>query len=109
MKQTSHVLQDRDTRLVGSHVIHDTIEHLATWVLEASLLAFRAVRLPGKPCHVQVAAGRLRVVALGDVSINFAPVEFDRAEIGFDGLASELVNVAREDASEGDAQVAECL
>ena len=27
----------------------------------------------------------------------------------FDGLASELVNVAREDASEGDAQVAECL
>jgi hypothetical protein len=44
------------------------------------------------------------VVALGDVSINFAPVEFDRAEIGFDGLAGELVNVSRECLCEIDRQ-----
>ena len=86
MKQTSHVLQDRDTRLVGSHVIHDTIEHLATWVLEASLLALRAVRLAREAGQVDVAAGRLRVVSLGDISINFASVEFERPGIGFDGL-----------------------
>ena len=109
VKQTSHVLQNRDTRLVCSHVIHDAVKRLATWVLEASLLALRAVRLARKPCHVQVTAGRLRVVALGDVPIDFAPVKFDRVEIGFDGLAGELVKVAREGLCEVHAQVPQRL
>ena len=109
VKQTSHVLQNRDTRLVCSHVIHDAVKRLATWVLEASLLALRAVRLARKPCHVQVTAWRLRVVALGDVPIDFAPLKFDRVEIGFDGLAGELVKVAREGLCEVHAQAPQRL
>ena len=89
VKQISHVLQNRDTRLVCSHVIHDAVKRLATWVLEAFLLALCAA---GK----ETTTGRLQVVALGDVPIDSAPLNFDMVEIGFDGLAGEVVKVARE-------------